>query len=413
MSSASHEAAVFSGAERGGRKATPLMGAHAPFWCEYVHLFQASSPLHLARYFDEMPQDVTSASLARKLPIYIDGDFSGVRAVNVAAANRFKSSKPCVTICDSSLCSAESALARSNEAIRAFLSPTETSAVDIGTGRRFDSYLRNVSFGALGINEYRTSAVRDVRSKHMLRSNPNEDFYILRVLKGEGILLQGGKESRVLPGDIALYDSAKEFTWQFNCAAEMQIAKVCRESLLKRTPNAESLVARKIGATSPFAMMLGNIIDGALIPEVYDTDFDVIRYGQTITEMLSTCIDLSLNPISHDSRANNTLARAKKILSDNLDNCEFDLPALSATLNMSTSTISRAFATENTTAIRWLWSQRLESAYQLASSGSMLTVSQIALQCGFSEFSHFSRSFKKAYGVSPSELIVSAKGAKH
>lgn len=324
--------------------------------------------------------------------------------MNAAATHRLKGSKPSITVYDSARLDAQESFAYCSQAICAVLSPTETSSFNSSAGR-FDAYLKNISFGSLQLNQYKTCPVRDVRSKKMLRSNPDEDFYILRALNGKGTLVQGGKEATLLPGDIAMYDSAKEFTWQWESAAEMQIAKVPREALLRKSTNAENLVARKISGASPFSIMLGNVLDGALTATEYNDEFDVARYAHTLTDMLATCIDLSLSS-ANAPRTENTLARAKKVLMDNLGNCDFDLAGLSTSLSISGSSIARAFAAEGTTPIRWLWSKRLEYAYELASNGSFMTVSQIALESGFTEFAHFSRSFKKTYGVSPSDFML-------
>ena len=47
--------------------------------------------------------------------------------------------------------------------------------------------------------------------------------------------------------------------------------------------------------------------------------------------------------------------------------------------------------------------KRLEKAHLLLQNTS-LPVNEIAEECGFSSFSHFSRSFKKEYGVTPSQI---------
>jgi AraC-like DNA-binding protein len=68
----------------------------------------------------------------------------------------------------------------------------------------------------------------------------------------------------------------------------------------------------------------------------------------------------------------------------------------------SLSTFKRDFKkTFNTTAGRWLTKRRLEEAnYLIARKGK--TASEIYLDLGFEDLSHFSSAYKKAFGNAPS-----------
>ena len=72
-------------------------------------------------------------------------------------------------------------------------------------------------------------------------------------------------------------------------------------------------------------------------------------------------------------------------------------------LGMSASHVHRVFAHESLTVTDWLWGQRLEgAAAELALfSEAHRTVGEIALSWGFNDLSHFSRAFKKRYGMAP------------
>jgi len=57
----------------------------------------------------------------------------------------------------------------------------------------------------------------------------------------------------------------------------------------------------------------------------------------------------------------------------------------------------------NTSPNRWLQEKRLNDAYFLIKERG-LKVSDVYLEVGFKDFSHFSFAFKKAYGIAPSRL---------
>jgi AraC-like DNA-binding protein len=79
------------------------------------------------------------------------------------------------------------------------------------------------------------------------------------------------------------------------------------------------------------------------------------------------------------------------------------LDAVARECNMSVSQFGRTFKkTTGLTPHRWLVARRIERAKQLL-LGSDLPLAEIALDCGFSEQSHFTRTFTRLIGTSPGE----------
>jgi AraC-like DNA-binding protein len=94
--------------------------------------------------------------------------------------------------------------------------------------------------------------------------------------------------------------------------------------------------------------------------------------------------------------------RAKDLLLANMDG-RVGLADLAREAGLSRSHFARAF--RNTTGIpphKWLLARRLELAQELLRK-STLSLEEVALRCGFSDQSHFTRVFSKAMLVSPGE----------
>jgi signal transduction histidine kinase/CheY-like chemotaxis protein/AraC-like DNA-binding protein len=82
----------------------------------------------------------------------------------------------------------------------------------------------------------------------------------------------------------------------------------------------------------------------------------------------------------------------------------FDAMGLAAAMNISKAQLYRKIATiSNEGVMTMLRNYRLNKAVQFMTASPDLNTKEIAFKVGFKEYAHFSNSFKKQFGVSPSE----------
>jgi AraC-like DNA-binding protein len=98
--------------------------------------------------------------------------------------------------------------------------------------------------------------------------------------------------------------------------------------------------------------------------------------------------------------------RIKTFARLNLGNPELSVELIAEAVGLSARQIHRLFANEEMSLMRWVWVQRLEQCYrELVQDGSgKRTISEIAYAWGFNDQAHFSRTFRKHFGVSPRSL---------
>ncbi len=138
---------------------------------------------------------------------------------------------------------------------------------------------------------------------------------------------------------------------------------------------------------------LGNSGNDGLADSVMDLMGAVICCAVPVN---SDCIRRSLH---HQDRIK-TFARL------NLSNPELSVELIADAVGLSSRQIHRLFANEEMSLMRWVWVQRLEKCYRdlMQRESDRRTISEIAYAWGFNDQAHFSRTFRKHFGVSPRSL---------
>ena len=98
--------------------------------------------------------------------------------------------------------------------------------------------------------------------------------------------------------------------------------------------------------------------------------------------------------------------RIKTVAQRNLRNPELDIDFIAAAVGLSARQVHRLFADEGTSLMRWVWVQRLEQCRrELGQDDSgRRSISDIAYTWGFNDQAHFSRAFRKHFGLAPRDL---------
>lgn len=98
------------------------------------------------------------------------------------------------------------------------------------------------------------------------------------------------------------------------------------------------------------------------------------------------------------------LGELSQLVSDHISDTDFGIPDLCRVLGMSRSQLYRKFKALTGRSIgEFIRTIRLERARHLLETTD-LNISQVALESGFKNLSHFSKAFKKVYGISPTEI---------
>jgi AraC-like DNA-binding protein len=282
-------------------------------------------------------------------------------------------------------------------------------------GRRLNARARSFATRALPHSTIAVTELRYDQPEFILSTPPTEeDAFVLGVhleLFERYEYWEDGKAARpstLLPGDTIIYDVKRKPTFHLNSAFHSVHFYVPVGALHVIADEAEAPRIHELRyrpAISHADAFLRNIAE-ALLPhfaapsrlsQVF-IDHLMLAVGHHVA---STYGGLTAQPRPTAGGLTRRQERwAKELLAGDLSG-SLRLADLARECGLSTSQFSRAFRrTVGETPHRWLIRQRIERAKVLL-NGSESTLADIALACGFSDQSHFTRSFTARTGISP------------
>jgi AraC-like DNA-binding protein len=282
--------------------------------------------------------------------------------------------------------------------------------------RPFFGELATASCNDLHFSSVRADGQIVERTPARIRRAREEVMLISLQVRGTGVIAQDGREARLGPGDFACYDSTRPYTLTFTADFEQIVLHMPREAMIRRVGRTEAWTARRIEATSP----VGSLV----LPFVRQTASIVSDITPATAGRLSeTCLSLVTAALAEHkggetdggSAARTALIfRAKAAIDSLLHDHNLNTERVAGLVGISPRYLQDLFHAEQSTVSDWIWKRRLERSRRCLAdplhSGD--SIAQIALSCGFTDFGHFSRRYKEAFGVSPREDRAALKAGR-
>ncbi|NWA28652.1 helix-turn-helix domain-containing protein [Pseudomonas gingeri] len=273
----------------------------------------------------------------------------------------------------------------------------------------FHGEMKGCQMGRLGLIDVVSPPMEYYRGPQQLKGHEDEHFQLILQVTGTGMLQQHGREAVLMPGDLALYSATAPSSVVYPKGSRTIAVKIPRLNVLERIHGAESMMALSIKANTALGSMMGGMVRESLAwGSVYGSAADS-RLVSGMLDIIAFAFDAGANPTCELAHRG-PIEQIKRYMLNHLADPELLLTEVAIKHNISMRTLNRLFAAEGTSANRWLWSQRVEASYRAMSEGKVRQVSEAALICGFNDLSHFSKVFKKTYGITPNQVL---RGTDH
>lgn len=276
----------------------------------------------------------------------------------------------------------------------------------------FQGEIQQSSLSTVDVSVVEASPQKVART-HRLISRGHEDVFIVSMQRqGRCQVIQDRRHAELEAGDFVIYDSTRPYTLTYPDGIHQFTLKIPRRQLIAQLPNVESLTAMKVRGNRGAGHLLINMIE-TLIRDIGQLDpisFDAVAGSivSILTAGLRT-LECGTEPAPSTLTAYH-LERIKQHVLANLHDPALSVQNTSAALQLSVSSLYRIFESQGTTLSEWIWNQRLDRCRRDLADPLLAnqSVIQIAFRWGFSDASHLSRSFRRAFGLSPRDFRARA-----
>lgn len=251
-----------------------------------------------------------------------------------------------------------------------------------------------------------TATSHEVHRTPALIAQAHERYFKLNLqLEGTGLLIQDNREAVLQPGDLAIYDTNRPYTLAFEEQTRIMVLMFPCDAL--------SLPTDYVGQLAAVRMGIGGLsgIVGQFIREL-SVNLDVLngpsgaRLATNALDLVSTMLHAEMDITPDRMKPQALLAvSVREYIEANLSDPLLSPASIAAAHFISTRHLHNVFHESGTTVAGWIRTQRLEGARRELRDPlhAGKPVGAVAARWGFLDAAHFSRTFRDAFGVSPSQ----------
>ncbi|WP_323189353.1 helix-turn-helix domain-containing protein [Kitasatospora sp. NBC_00240] len=258
------------------------------------------------------------------------------------------------------------------------------------------------------------------RTAGMVRRSDPEVYHLTLLLGGDmGLVRDSGREERLAAGDLHVIDSSDPFDLRaFDAAAtswEGQRVEALgvdfpRSSLPLPRDQVRALFGRGFSGREGTGALLSEFLVGLGRQAEALGPAEAPRLGAVVVDLVASWLARELDAeaaLPDESRQRAMVERVRAFVRQNLHDPELTPSLIATAHHISVSYLHRVFTQQSRgeTLAAWIRGQRLEKARRDLADPTLrgMPIHTVAVRWGIPRACDFSRAFRAAYGLSPSE----------
>jgi AraC-like DNA-binding protein len=272
-------------------------------------------------------------------------------------------------------------------------------------GHRYSQTATVRSLPGLSLVTATCSGFRATRTRQLI-GDGNDDLILVINTTGISQYRQLGHETTAAPYEGILLSSADEGFGFYPRTTRHIVAGVPRQAIAAMVRDPESVVARPLPKTEPLRLLTSYVLSADdLTLATSELRHAFATHIQDLMALaIGTTRDGEAIALGRGMRA----ARQRAIKADiigNLGRSELSITAVAARHRISPRYIQKLFESEGTTFTEYVLERRLAEANRMLRDPNFAgrNISEVAFKVGFGDLSYFTRSFRRRFGMTPSD----------
>ncbi|MFI6875748.1 helix-turn-helix domain-containing protein [Streptomyces sp. NPDC050400] len=281
-------------------------------------------------------------------------------------------------------------------------------AVDIDHGPPAEDISVRIGLGAVGPLRFcsaRASAVTVRRTERLARADEEPAVFLGLQVTGTSLVVQNGRECALRPGELAVYESRSPYTLLFDEGVDHHFLRFPRALLALPDQLLRDTSTVTLGSENPLAGLAFTYFSQLAVSDRLHQG----THGNTVVE---PSVEL-LRAVLTSQHGNSSLAaepleatlsmRITHYLREHLAEPDLSAARVAAAHAISVRHLYAVLSRSGISLGDWIRTRRLaECRRELAGpNGRRRTIAAIARSWGFADATHFSKTFKQAYAISP------------
>ncbi|HUA89738.1 MAG TPA: helix-turn-helix domain-containing protein [Steroidobacteraceae bacterium] len=279
-------------------------------------------------------------------------------------------------------------------------------------GQEFCGRVETAQLGEVRLAKVATSPCLVRRRREDVARISQAAYLVKFQTRGEALWRQRDREVHLRPGDFVLCSVSEPYWLEFRGPYEMPVLALTTTAMRRLTPDPDQFLGVRLPGEEADCGLLSSFVAQAAARMSALSGPMIRRVEANILDLLGGV--LAARTRASRPSAAQQLAQVKAFIGARLHDRRLGPTLLAAAFGMSTRHLHSLFESEPMTLSRFIRARRVQAARAALEdcTAAPRSLTEFALDFGFYDLSHMTRSFRCEFGLTPSEVRALARGVR-